>query len=127
MSEGFAVDTAMRRRFAFVEMHPDEEPVRDVLSRWLAANGKGRDERSGLLAALNAEIGAEDRDYKIGPSYLMTPDAEAAGGIDRVWDYSLLPLLEEHYYGRLTRAQVRERFGLAAIRRKLTLAEQSEP
>ncbi|MGH3826952.1 MAG: hypothetical protein ACRDQX_07235, partial [Pseudonocardiaceae bacterium] len=31
---------------------------------------------SGLLAALNSEIGAEGRDYQIGPSYLMTPDAE---------------------------------------------------
>ena len=30
-----------------------------------------------------------------------------------------LPLLEEHYYGRLTRAEVHERFGLAALRRKI--------
>jgi len=117
------VDTAMRRRFAFVEMHPEEPPVLDLLARWLAANGKDGDERAGLLAALNAEIGAEDRDYKIGPSYLMTPDAEAEGGLDRVWEYSILPLLEEHYYGRLTRPQVRERFGLAAIRRAIAPPE----
>ena len=120
------VDTAMRRRFAFVEMHPEEPPVLDLLTRWLAANGKDGDERAGLLAALNAEIGAEDRDYKIGPSYLMTPDAEAEGGLDRVWEYSILPLLEEHYYGRLTRPQVRERFGLVAIRNKVAPPEQSE-
>jgi len=120
------VDTAMRRRFAFVEMHPEEPPVLDLLTRWLAANGKDGDERAGLLAALNAEIGAEDRDYKIGPSYLMTPDVEAEGGLDRVWEYSILPLLEEHYYGRLTRPQVRERFGLAAIRNKVAPPEQSE-
>lgn len=113
------VDAAMRRRFAFVEMHPEEPPVRDLLPRWLAANGKVGDERAALLDALNAEIGTEDRDYKIGPSYLMTPDAEQQGGLERVWDYSLLPLLEEHYYGRLSRPQVRERFGLATLRNKI--------
>ena len=120
------VDAAMRRRFAFVEMHPDEEPVSGLLPRWLAANDKS-DDRAALLAALNAEIGAEDHDYKIGPSYLMTPDVETASGLDRVWEYSILPLLEEHYYGRLTRAQVRERFGLAAIRARIAGAEPTGP
>jgi 5-methylcytosine-specific restriction protein B len=113
-----SLDTAMRRRFAFVELHPDEPPVRDLLRRWLAARGKNGDDRVGLLTALNAEIGTEDRDYQLGPSYLMTPDAERPGGQERIWQHSILPLLEEHYYGRLTRRQVHERFGLAAIRAK---------
>ncbi|MGH3963040.1 MAG: McrB family protein [Pseudonocardiaceae bacterium] len=113
-----SLDSAMRRRFAFVELHPDEPPVRDLLPQWLAAKGKNGDERAALLAALNAEIGVEDHDYKIGPSYLMTPDAERDGGRERIWEHSILPLLEEHYYGRLTRRQVHGRFGLAAIRAK---------
>ena len=111
-----SLDTAMRRRFAFVELHPDEPPVRDLLPRWLAARGKDGDDRAELLVALNAEIGTEDRDYQLGPSYLMTPDAERPGGQERIWEHSILPLLEEHYYGRLTRRQVHDRFGLAAIR-----------
>lgn len=110
------VDAAMRRRFAFLEMHPDEPPVRDLLSRWAAAHGKDG-ERAALLEALNAAIGTEDRDFKIGPSYLMTPELERDGGLDRVWQHSILPLLEEHYYGRHTREQVHDRFGLQAIRR----------
>ncbi|MER5389833.1 AAA family ATPase [Saccharopolyspora sp. NPDC002686] len=110
------VDSAMRRRFAFLEMHPDEPPVRDLLPNWLAARGS-TDERAELLTALNEAIGEEDRDFKIGPSYLMTPDAEQDGGLSRIWRYSILPLLEEHYYGRLTRDQVRTRFDLEAIRR----------
>ncbi|MGH4013822.1 MAG: McrB family protein [Pseudonocardiaceae bacterium] len=113
-----SLDAAMRRRFAFVELHPDEPPVRDLLPRWLAAHGKDGDDRGALLAALNAEIGTENRDFKIGPSYLMTPDVERAGGQERIWEHSILPLLEEHYYGRLTRQQVHDRFGLAAIRAK---------
>ncbi|KFU75796.1 5-methylcytosine-specific restriction enzyme B [Amycolatopsis lurida] len=110
------VDTALRRRFAFVELHPDDIPVRDLLRRWLAVRGKTGDDRPGLLAALNAEIGDEDRDFKIGPAYLMTPDAERADGLRRIWEFSILPLLEEHYYGRLDRQEVRSRFGLDAIR-----------
>ena len=30
------VDLALRRRFYFVEFHPDDEPVKGVLRRWLA-------------------------------------------------------------------------------------------
>lgn len=72
------VDAAMRRRFAFVELHPDEEPVRGLLQRWLAQDGKDL-ERALLLEALNARI--EDRDFKIGPSYLMKADSERAAAL----------------------------------------------
>ena len=33
------VDLALRRRFYFVEFHPDDEPVKGVLRSWLKANG----------------------------------------------------------------------------------------
>jgi 5-methylcytosine-specific restriction protein B len=120
------VDAAIRRRFAFVEMHPDDAPVRDVLARWLAANGQAGDERAELLRALNEVIGEEDRDFKVGPSYLMKPNLDRPGALERVWRYDLLPLLEEHYYGRLTRPAVLDRFGLAAIRRRLAASRSVE-
>ena len=46
----------------------------------------------------------EDRDFQIGPSYLMRDDADTDEGLERIWVYDILPLLEEHYYGRLDRA-----------------------
>ena len=107
------LDAAMRRRFAFIELHPEEPPVRDVLAKFLAANADPATARAALLAALNAAIEDTDRDFKIGPSYLMRAEAETAAGLERIWKHDILPLLEEHYYGRLTRAQVHERFGLA--------------
>ena len=118
------VDTAIRRRFAFVELHPDEEPIRDLLARWLAANGESP-ERAELLRALNEAIGPEDRDFKIGPSYLMRPGLDKPGRLERVWRHEILPTLEEHYFGRYSREQVHERFGLAAIRRRLRASEAS--
>ena len=107
-------DMALRRRFAFIELHPDEPPVRDVLAEW--AGNADSDDRPALLRALNEAMGEEDRDFKIGPAYLMRDEAATPQGLERIWRYDLLPLLEEHYYGRLGRSQVRQRFGLQAMR-----------
>lgn len=112
------LDAAMRRRFSFIELHPDEPPVRDVLARFLKAAG-ATDERARLLATLNAAIEEQDRDLRIGPSYLMREEADTEEGLARIWKYDLMPLLEEHYYGRLTRQQIHDVFGLAAIRRSV--------
>ena len=108
------VDAAIRRRFPFVELHPDVPPVQGVLQAFLTANHK-TDHRGQLLAALNAQIDEADRDMRIGPSYLMRSDAETRAGLERIWKYDILPLLEEHYYGRLSPTQVRARFGLAPL------------
>lgn len=111
------VDAAIRRRFAFLELHPDTEPVGGLLERWLEANLKSGD-RAALLRSLNAELGQEHRDFQIGPSYLMRRGAETDDGLERIWRYDILPLLEEHFYGHLSPAEVATRFGLAAVRRR---------
>ena len=54
----------------------------------------------------------------------MRPDAADPAGLERVWKYDLLPLLEEHYYGRMSRSDVHDRFGLPALRRSLEPASQ---
>lgn len=110
------VDAAIRRRFAFVELHPQEGMIEGMLARYLSAQRKDP-LRAQLLNALNAELGSGDRDLMIGPSYFMKEHAETEAGLERIWRYELLPLLEEHHFGRLSREQVHERFGLAAIRR----------
>jgi 5-methylcytosine-specific restriction enzyme B len=108
------VDAAIRRRFAFVELHPQDGMVKDVLTRFLVAN-----ERSvlaaDLLASLNEELGTDKRDLAVGPSYFMKDDALDAAGLRRVWKYELLPLLEEYHFGELDREQVHERFSLDAL------------
>jgi 5-methylcytosine-specific restriction protein B len=94
------VDSAMRRRFAFFALDPDTEPTRSLLARWSAHHGLS-DLASGLLAELNRRI--EDPDFRIGPSYFMVrhaPDAFDPVRLARIWHTSILPLLEEHFYGQ---------------------------
>ena len=62
------IDTAMRRRFAFVELDPRIPPVQGLLGRWLAEHHLPLDAAL-LLDELNSRI--EDSDAAIGPSYLM--------------------------------------------------------
>jgi 5-methylcytosine-specific restriction protein B len=106
------VDAAMRRRFAFVEMHPGKTPVSGLLRRWLARHEIESD-AADLLDGLNARL--TDADYAIGPSYLMRSSIyDKPDGIDRVWRHDILPLLVEHHYAQ--DVDVEQEYGLAALR-----------
>jgi len=92
------IDTAMRRRFAFVELDPGLPPVRGLLARWLKKRGLP-DEAARLLDLLNSRLA--DADVAIGPSYLMKPSVYArADGLERVWTYEIMPLLADLFYGQ---------------------------
>ena len=110
------VDAAMRRRFAFLPLHPSESPTSGILRKWLKAKNHPV-EVADLLDVLNARI--EDPDFKIGPSYFMRPAVYDADdkGLERVWRTAILPSLEEHHYGDGT--DVRSRYGLDVIRKAL--------
>ena len=105
------LDAAMRRRFAFIELHPETSPVDNVLAGWVATQ-RLQDDRAELLRRLNAAIA--DHDAKVGPSFLMR-DLDADGLAD-VWRYEILPLLAEHHYG--DGVDLEARYGLAALRRQ---------
>ncbi|MEO6088268.1 MAG: AAA family ATPase [Umezawaea sp.] len=114
------VDAAMRRRFAFLELHPTTPPVAGMLHRWLVR--QELDPRPArLLDALNALI--DDRDFRIGPSYLMRPEVHRPGGLERVWRTSILPLLVEHHYGE--GVDVEQVYGLESL--TASLSDHPEP
>ncbi|WP_307096388.1 McrB family protein [Arthrobacter sp. V1I9] len=112
------MDAAIRRRFAFIELHPQTEPVKGSLLRFLEARQLDTTPAL-LLDALNSAIDEWDRDLMIGPSYFMKPAAQTPNGLRRIWKYELMPLLEEHYHGQLTRPQLEERFGLDRLLERL--------
>jgi 5-methylcytosine-specific restriction protein B len=115
------IDTAMRRRFAFVELDPRKPPVRGLLARWLA-DKKLPGEPAQLLDLLNARLA--DAEAAIGPSYLMkTSVHEQPEGLERVWQYEILPLLEDLFYGQ---PDLAARYGLDALRAALA-PDRAEP
>jgi 5-methylcytosine-specific restriction protein B len=117
------VDTAMRRRFAFIELDPRIPPIQGLLSRWLASRGLP-DEGALLLDALNSRLSEADPDAAIGPSYLMRASVhERHDGLDRVWEYEIMPLLADLFYGQ---RDLGERYGLASLRRATGIAASSE-
>jgi len=90
------VDAAMRRRFYFIPFFPRREPIDGLLERWLIARGFS-DRAARLLQATNEVI--DDDDFAIGPSYLMNEQIDQPGVLERIWEYAVIPLLEEHYFG----------------------------
>jgi 5-methylcytosine-specific restriction protein B len=91
-----ALDTALRRRFSFVEMLPDPDIIR-------GAENSGRSNIAGieladLLIAINSRLRVLlDKDHLIGHSYFL--------GIDNLeklkgaFVNSVIPLLQEYFYG----------------------------
>ncbi|WP_433784421.1 McrB family protein [Actinomycetospora sp. CA-101289] len=106
------VDAAMRRRFAFVPLHPSEEPTGGLLRRWLKRHGVPT-----VIADLHEHLNdlIDDPDMKVGPSYFMRPTVRREDVLDRVWRTAILPLLEEHHYG--DGVDVRSRYDLATLQR----------
>ncbi len=115
------IDTAMRRRFAFVGLDPRIPPVEGLLSRWLDEHHLPS-EAALLLDELNRRIA--DSDAAIGPSYLMDERIyRRADGLGRVWQYSIMPLLEDLFYGQ---RDLEELYGLPSLRKAIA-AVPAEP
>jgi 5-methylcytosine-specific restriction protein B len=114
------VDAALRRRFAFLPLHPSEEPTSGILRRWLTAKGY-----DAWLADLHDELNARitDNDFKIGPSYFMrekTAGDRTDKSLELMWRTDILPLLEEHHFGDLN-VDIVARYGLSALRKSLAV------
>ena len=91
------LDSAIRRRFQFVSLNPTESPCNEILPKWLAKNGLPNTPAT-ILEKLNAKLA--DHNLAIGPAYFMKAKHQSDEGISRIWTYSILPLLEDHFYGQ---------------------------
>lgn len=92
------VDLALRRRFYFVEFHPDEKPIKGLLRRYLKRESPGMEWIADVVDRAN-ELLRDDRHAAIGPSYFMKPDLDE-DAVRRIWQYSVLPYTEERLFGQ---------------------------
>ena len=91
------VDLALRRRFYFVEFHPDRNPVKSVLRKWLTKNVPDLEWVAEAVEEANLLL-KEDRHAAIGPSYFMKEDLTEEF-VHRIWKHSVLPYIEERLFG----------------------------
>ncbi|MEP7228030.1 MAG: AAA family ATPase, partial [Gemmatimonadales bacterium] len=87
------LDAALRRRFAFIELMPDVEPL---------AGKVGDLDLQVFLSELNAKIAAtEGREKQIGHSFLLDEDGQPVTtpeAFAQRFRYEILPLLQEYAY-----------------------------
>ncbi len=94
------IDTALRRRFSFVEMQPDSATLTDVLVDGI--------DISEMLDTLNKRITVLlDREHTIGHSYLLPLKADPT--IERlaaIFENTIVPLLQEYFYDDYEKIQL---------------------
>ncbi|GAA4819336.1 AAA family ATPase [Litoribaculum gwangyangense] len=91
-----ALDTALRRRFSFIEMNPEPEKLNTDEFKCIGIDLEA------LLNAINARIEKLlDKDYCIGHSYFMTITnrKEPLKEMKTIFQNKILPLLQEYFYG----------------------------
>lgn len=89
------LDLALRRRFIFKELRPQIE----LLTQHIEGI-----EIAALLAAINARLELLlDKDHLIGHAYLL--DVATLHDLRQVFEYQLLPLLEEYFLGDWSKIQ----------------------
>jgi hypothetical protein len=86
------LDTALRRRFAFVEMMPDYKVLKDI-----TVDGIRMDE---LLRRLNERIEVlYDRDHMIGHAYFIPlRDQPTLEHLEQIFQQRIIPLLQEYFF-----------------------------
>ncbi len=115
------LDLALRRRFYFEEFHPDDEPVKGLLRRWLKDKARNMEWVADVVQRANEKL-RDDRHAAIGPSYFMKNGLND-DVVRRVWKHSVLPYIEELRFGD---DKVSEDFDLERLKRQSSSAAQPE-
>lgn len=91
------LDSALRRRFSFVEFDPQQPPLSEVLPTFLATHAPTLTWVADVLREANRLI--DDPTASIGPSHFLRKDLTAAH-VERIWTFDVLPTLREQLWGR---------------------------
>ena len=115
------VDLALRRRFYFVEFHPDEWPIDEVLRDWLEENASEMIWVANVVDRAN-DLLRDDRHAAVGPSYFMK-DGLDDSRVELIWKHSVLPYIEERLFGQDERVS---QFNLKTLKGEITEDGESQ-
>lgn len=86
-----ALDTALRRRFSFMEIMPDPSLLTNIVFNEFNL--------AEVLEAINERIEVLlDRDHTIGHSYFLKLESGDGEGLKSVFTNNIIPLLQEYFY-----------------------------
>ncbi len=91
------VDHALRRRFAFIHLSPNE----NVLRQFHKNTGFNIDGLTAVLRRLNNQIG--DPHYRVGHTYFLRRDLAAQ--LEAIWRMEIEPYLEEYFFDQPDRIE----------------------
>ena len=106
------LDSALRRRFQFIEFTPDGDgrnPVSQVLNKWVEENHELQilpELMNAINNKLRSELGGDH--LVLGPSYFMRPGMDEEK-LRKLWKFQIDPLIEDLFFGEPER-QKRFRF-----------------
>jgi MoxR-like ATPase len=95
------LDSALRRRFYFVDFRSNEGSVAGVLRRYLQSTHPDYAWVADAVASANKLI--VDPDAAIGPSHFFRDIPIDDAWLEMVWEHAVLPTLREHFHGRRDR------------------------
>lgn len=92
------LDMAIRRRFAFIGLFVDEEPIKGILHRFLSEKAPDMTYLAHMIDHVNAEMG--DPNTAVGPSHFMLKEVQSLNDkkAERIWRHSVLPALADRFY-----------------------------
>ena len=82
-----------------MEFHPDKDPIKGLLHRWLEENSLSNMMWVADVVDLANQRLRDDRHAPIGPSYFMKQGIDEAG-VRRAWEHGVLPYIEERLFGQ---------------------------
>lgn len=101
------MDTALRRRFSFVEMLPDTNVLRREINPLLYENGVSVNVAD-MLDIINERITfLYDREHTIGHAFFMPlKDNHSVETLAAIFEKSIIPLLQEYFYEDYAKIQL---------------------
>lgn len=97
-----AIDSALRRRFFIRDLRPGEVPMVDVLEHHLDQHAVELKWLTQLPDRANELI--RDPDQSVGPSHFLLGDDLTEDTARQAWEFTVMPTLEELFYGQQDRA-----------------------
>lgn len=93
------MDTALRRRFDFIEMMPDSDVLRNIKADIVSVNGEELDVAK-MLEIINERIEyLYDREHTIGHAFFTElVDGASIEKLASIFRKSVIPLLQEYFY-----------------------------